>query len=166
MVISGIPQVLPADLTRRCCSDSSAEDVLGSCQELEKHSRRPRSRAWELCPGCRAAPGKPEPCASPRAGSPGRGITQGTLSPRNPWESLPPAQVSPQSIQQLPDPADQRAGHRHRAHLTSSHSSDFRGVFHPMKGIEACFSLPILLLQKKKKNPPHHRILLLLRTWG
>lgn len=85
MAISGIPQVLPADLTRRCCSETPpCEGHAGKLPQAgarwENHTRRDTGTPgapWELCPRCRSVPGKTLQ---------ERGITPEHLSHRNPCE--------------------------------------------------------------------------------
>lgn len=129
-VISGIPQVLPADLTRRCCPDSMWGMCWGAATAgagRENPSRRKEPQ--ELCPGCssrgswalcppwgrRISPEQPQPQEPPEILHPS--------SPGAPSESISP-----------PDTADQGVGQRHQGHLISFNSSGFRGFFSPYEG--------------------------------
>lgn len=168
-VISGIPQVLPPDLTRRCCSETPpCEGCAGKLPQAgarwENHTRRDTGTSG-AGPGSSALGADQSQGNVPREDSPGKGNHPRTLQPQ---ESVQDPPVEPkratisQLIHHLPDPAD------HKCVAEEKISSllipqILEGFFHPMRGTEAYFSLPILLLQK---NPPNHRILFSFRTWG
>lgn len=148
-VISGIPQVLPADLTRRCCPDSTWGMCWGAATAgagRENPSRRKEPQ--ELCPGCssrgswalcppwgrRISPEQPQPQEPPEILHPS--------SPGAPSESISP-----------PDTADQGVGQRHQAHLISFNSSGFRGFFSPYEGNWSLFFTAHPPTSKKPTKP-------------
>lgn len=152
----------------KCClqtlpggaAQTPGEDVLGSCHSWSWERKPQQEKGTPGALPWLQLQGKLSPVSSL-----GKGISPEQPQPQEPPEILHPSSPgSPSESISPPDSADQGVGQRHQAYLISFNSSGFRGFFHPMRGIEAYFSLPILLLQKK--TPPNHRIPFLLRTWG